>query len=104
MKYVYVIPFRIACYTHKIQNCPPKDIFKKFERKANNQSTLVLGKVGLIKISKFFWLKESNAVIDCELGLSECTINGTVNSELLVSLQHNGFQLHNNIALLLMSI
>ena len=22
-----VILFRIACYTHKIQNCPPKDIF-----------------------------------------------------------------------------
>ena len=42
MKYVNVILFRIACYTIKIQNCPPKDIFKKFERKAHNHSTLVL--------------------------------------------------------------
>ena len=25
----------------KIQNCPPKDIFKKFKRKADNHSTLV---------------------------------------------------------------
>ena len=41
MKYVNVILFRIACYTIKIQNCPPKDIFKKFERKAHNHSTLV---------------------------------------------------------------
>ena len=40
MKYVNVILFRIACYTIKIQNCPPKDIFKKFERKAHNHSTL----------------------------------------------------------------
>ena len=41
MKYVNVILFRIACYTIKIQNCPPKDIFKKFERKAHNHSTLI---------------------------------------------------------------
>ena len=40
VKYVNVILFRIACYTKKIQNCPPKDIFLKFERKAHNHSTL----------------------------------------------------------------
>ena len=40
MKYVNVILFRIACYKIKIQKCPPKDIFEKFERKAHNHSTL----------------------------------------------------------------
>ena len=42
VKYVNVILFRIACYTKKIQNCPPKDIFLKFERKAHNHSTLII--------------------------------------------------------------
>ena len=42
VKYVNVILFRIACYTKKIQNCPPKDIFLKFERKAHNHSTLAI--------------------------------------------------------------
>ena len=42
MKYVNVILFRIACYTIKIQNCPPKDISKKFEKKADNHRTLAI--------------------------------------------------------------
>ena len=46
--YVNVILFRIACYTKNIQNCPPKDIFKKFERKAHNHSTLVRRRAGIL--------------------------------------------------------
>ena len=31
------------CSNHqKFKNCPPKDIFKKFEKKADNHSTLVI--------------------------------------------------------------
>ena len=39
------------CSNHqKFKNCPPKDIFKKFEKKADNHSTLVyfLVKIGEI--------------------------------------------------------
>ena len=34
------------CSNHqKFKNCPPKDIFKKFEKKADNHSTLELRSV-----------------------------------------------------------